>query len=163
MKKVENGKYVKVHYTGKFKDGEVFDSSTGSTPLEVHMGTGGVIPGFEKALIGMSENERKTVVITPDEAYGERDEEMEQSFDRSEFPDDFGAKQGEMVVLESEEHGQFPAMVMSIDSDKVVLDMNHPLAGKELTFDLEIVEISDQPSTPQEGSCGHGCGCSHSH
>jgi peptidylprolyl isomerase len=163
MKKVENGKYVKVHYTGKFDDGEVFDSSTGSTPLEVHMGASEVIPGFEKALIGMSENERKTVVITPEDAYGQRDENLEQSFQRSDFPADFAAQMGEMVVLESEEHGQFPAVVKSIDGQSVVLDMNHPLAGKELTFDLEVVEISDQPSTPKEGSCGHGCGCSHSH
>lgn len=163
MKKVENGKYVKVHYTGKFSDGEVFDSSTGSTPLEVQMGAGQVIPGFEKALMGMAENEHKTVVIAPGDAYGDRDASLEQSFRRSDFPDDFQVQTGEMVVLESEEHGQFPAMVKSIDSESVILDMNHPLAGKELTFDLEIVEISDQPSKPQEGSCGHGCGCSHSH
>ena len=155
MRKVENGKYVKVHYTGKYDSGEVFDSSSGCQPLEVHVGFNEVIPGFEGALLGMGVNESKSFTLEPSEAYGDRNEELQQSFQRSDFPEDFKLELGQVLVLQDSQNGQFPAVVKNIEAEQIMLDLNHPLAGRALTFDIEVVEINDQP-TPSE--CG--CGCS---
>lgn len=153
---VKNGDYVKVHYTGRFDDGEVFDSSNGCQPLEVHMGDSQVIPGFERALMGMSEKEKKTFSVEPGEAYGDRDERLEKSFELSDFPPEFQPEVGQVIVLQSPDNEQFPATIKGIETDAVILDLNHPLAGQNLTFDIEVVGISDKPSEPS--SCG--CGCS---
>jgi peptidylprolyl isomerase len=157
MKKVEDGNYVKVHYTGKFGDGEIFDSSSGCQPIEVHMGAHDVIAGFEDALLGMNLNEKKTFTLEAAEAYGEREEGLQQTFNRSDFPPDFDAEVGQVIILQDPEQGQFPAMVKTLEADQVVLDLNHPLAGRALTFDVEVVEINDQPSA---SACGCGCSCS---
>ena len=161
MSKVENGKYVKVHYTGKYDDGEVFDSSSGCEPLEIQIGACQVIPGFEKALEGMAPSEKKSFTLQPSEAYGERREELEQTFNRSDFPEDFAPEIGQVLVLQTPEQGQFPATVKGVEKDQVHLDLNHPLAGRSITFDIEVVEINDQPtgrSCASEGSCS--CSCS---
>ncbi|MFP5213926.1 MAG: peptidylprolyl isomerase [Acidobacteriota bacterium] len=155
MKKVGTGDYVKVHYTGKFDDGEVFDSSQGCQPIEVHIGASEVIPGFENALVGMELNEKKTFKIEAEDAYGQRDDALMQSFERSDFPDEFQPEVGQVIVLQSEEQGQFPATIKSVEADSVTLDLNHPLAGKALTFEIEVLEINDKPSEPT--SCGCGC------
>lgn len=157
MKTVEDGNYVKVHYTGKYDNGEVFDSSTGCHPLEVHMGSSEVIAGFESALMGMAINEQKTFVLQPEEAYGDRNEELQQIFDRGDFPEDFEPEVGQVLILQDPEKGQFPAVVKEIESGSITLDLNHPLAGKTLQFDIQVVEINDQPSP---SSCGCGCSCS---
>ena len=155
MSKVGDGNYVKVHYTGKYESGEVFDSSQGCQPLEVHVGASDVIPGFENALVGMSPSEKKTFTLEPSDAYGARDESLQKSFSRSDFPDDFQPEVGQVIVLQSPDQGHFPATVSSIEKDSILLDLNHPLAGKKLIFDVEVVEINDQSS---QSSCG--CGCS---
>ena len=155
MKTVESGNFVKIHYTGKYDDGEVFDSSKGCHPLEIHMGSSDLIPGFEKALLGMGVQDKKSFTLTASEAYGERDENLEMSFARDDFPEDFEPEIGQVIVLQSAEQGEFPATVKDINEGGILLDLNHPLAGKDLTFDVEVVEINDQPT---ESACS--CGCS---
>lgn len=157
MDKATKGKYVKLHYTGKYEDGEVFDSSSGCQPLEIQLGSNQVIPGFEQAIEGMGVNEKKTFTLKPSEAYGERQEELEQTFNRSDFPADFAPEIGQVLILQTAEHGQFPATVKGLEGESVYLDLNHPLAGRTLTFDIEVTEINDQPSP---SACGAGCSCS---
>jgi peptidylprolyl isomerase len=156
MRTVKDGDFVKVHYTGKYDNGEVFDSSSGCKPLEVHVGHNEVIPGFESALLEMGINDKKTFTIGSSDAYGDRDDSLEQSFKRADFPEDFNPNLGDVIVLESEQQGQFPATVKSLDTESVLLDLNHPLAGKDLPFEVEVVEINDQATA---SACGCGCSC----
>lgn len=157
MKTVKEGDYVKVRYTGRLDDGMVFDSSSECKPLEVRIGAGQVIPGFENALLGMSANEKKTFSIEPDDGYGERDEDLKRKFQLKDFPPDFNPEVGQVIVLQSPDNEQYPATIKSVDEAEVLLDMNHPLAGEALTFDVEVLEIND---TPSETSCPSGCCCS---
>lgn len=157
MRTVENGNYVKVHYTGKYDNGEVFDSSNGCQPLEVHVGASEVISGFENALLGMAPNEKKQFVLVPSDAYGDRDENLQRSFQLSDFPEDFCPEVGQVIVLQDQSHGHFPATVKSLEKESVILDLNHPLAGRTLVFDVEVVDIHDKPTA---SSCGCGCSCS---
>lgn len=158
MDKVESGHYVSVHYTGTLENGEVFDTSEGRHPMEVEMGAGRVINGFEKALMGMALHEKKLITLKPEEAYGYRDASLTHSFDRSEVPAEMDVEVGQTVALSSPEGQQVPAQIVEADDQKVVVDLNHPLAGKTLTFDIEVVGISDSP-TQQPAGCGTGCQC----
>ena len=158
MYKVKTGHYVTVHYKGTLENGEVFDSSAGRHPMEVHMGAGQVITGFEKALMGMALNEKKVFTLDPEEAYGFRDESLTHSFVRSEVPAEMDVEVGQTVALSSPEGQQVPAQIVEADDKKVVVDLNHPLAGKTLNFDIEVVGISDSP-TQQPAGCGTGCHC----
>lgn len=158
MKKVQQGNYVKIHYTGKYQNGEIFESTQGCRPMELHVGASETLPKFENALLEMGLNEKKSFTLEPVDAYGERDDNMEQSFARSDFPDDFQPEVGQWIVVENSEQGQFMATIKDVKDGDVLLDLNHPLAGKSLSFDVEILEINDQPT---ESSCGCGCSCSH--
>jgi peptidylprolyl isomerase len=160
MEKAVNGKYVSVEYTGTFDNGEVFDSSKGRQPLEVHMGAGQMIPGFEKALLDMGVSEKKTFTLSPDEAYGERDDSNTQSFDRKEIPPGMNPEVGMTVGLTAPNGQQIPAQITEVTDEKVTLDLNHPMAGKSLTFEVEVVGISDAPTqaSPCAGGCATGCG-----
>jgi peptidylprolyl isomerase len=158
MDKVETGHYVTVHYKGTLENGEVFDTSEGRHPMEVHMGAGQVITGFEKALMGMALNEKKVFTLDPEEAYGFRDESLTHSFARSEVPAEMDVEIGQTVSLSSPEGQQVPAQIVEADNKKVVVDLNHPLAGKTLNFDIEVVGISNSP-TQQPADCGTGCHC----
>ncbi len=159
MDKVESGHFVSVHYKGTLENGEMFDTSEGRHPMEVEMGAGQIITGFEKALMGMALNEKKVFTLEPDEAYGNRDDSLTHSFDRSEIPAEMDVEVGQTVALSSPEGQQVPAQIVEVDDKKVVVDLNHPLAGKTLTFDIEVVGISDSP-TQQHAGCGSGCHCS---
>ena len=163
MQKVEKGLFVSVDYTGTLENGEVFDSSEGRLPLEIQVGSAGVIPGFESALMGMELNETKTFTLPPDEAYGDRDESRKHEFPRSDIPAGVEPEVDQVLVLSTPQGQQIPARVDSIDEEKVTFDLNHPLAGKSLTFKIEVVGISDTPTQPQGGcgahSSGGGCGC----
>ena len=158
MDKVENGRFVCVHYKGTLENGEVFDTSEGRHPMEVEMGAGQVITGFEKALMGMVVNEKKNFTIEPEEAYGYRDESLTHSFARSEVPAEMDVKVGQTIALSSPEGQQVPAQIVEADDQKVVVDLNHPLAGKTLTFDIEVVDINSSPAQ-QPAGCGTGCHC----
>ncbi len=161
MEKAGDGKFVSVEYTGTLQNGQVFDTSKERDPLEVHMGTGQMIPGFEKALQGMAVNEKKTFTLTPEEAYGERDESRTQEFDRKDVPPEITPEVGQVVALTASTGQQIPAQIAQVTDEKITLDLNHPLAGESLTFEIEIVGISDTSAQPQAG-CGCGCesGCS---
>jgi peptidylprolyl isomerase len=157
MEKVENNMYISVHYKGTLGNGEVFDSSDGREPLEVKMGEGQLIRGFENALMGMSLNEKKSFTIVAQDAYGEKDEKLMYNFPRADIPAGADPQVGQMIGLQTPDGRHVPAQVVSVDDEKVVLDMNHPLAGEALTFDIEVVGISDKPTQAQAG-CGCGCG-----
>lgn len=159
MDNVETGQFVSVHYKGTLENGKVFDTSEGRHPMEVEMGAGQIITGFERVLMGMALNEKKVFTLEPEEAYGHRDESLTHSFDRSEIPAEMEIEVGQTVALSSPEGQQVPAQIVEADDQKVVVDLNHPLAGKTLTFDIEVVGISDTP-TQQPAGCGSGCHCS---
>jgi peptidylprolyl isomerase len=160
MKKVENGHFVKIDYTGTLENGDTFDSSRDSQPIEVEVGAGRVIKGFEQALIGMAQNEKKTFTLEPDEAYGHRDENLEHNFMRSELPQGVDPKAGQVLTLKNPEGGQFPAFVKHADAEKITVDLNHPLAGETLTFEIEVLEINDMPSSSSctPSACSSCCG-----
>jgi len=159
MEKVENGLFVSVDYKGTLQNGEVFDSSQGRQPLEVQMGAGHLIPGFEKALMGMSLKEKKTFTVEGEEAYGHKDESLMHVFARADIPPEMDPQVGQTVALSTQEGRQIPAQVVKVDDQSVTIDLNHPLAGEELTFEIEVVGISTTPTQESHG-CGSGCDCS---
>lgn len=141
MRQAQRGDVVKVHYTGRLTDGEVFDTSEGRGPLEFTIGEGRIIPGFESAVIGMAVGEKKTQEIPSDEAYGPHFDDMVHVVDREELPDDIQLELG--LQLQMTRPGARPLVVSVVDitEDTVSLDANHPLAGQDLVFDIELVEI----------------------
>ena len=141
MQQVKKGDVVKVHYTGKLTNGEQFDSSKGREPLEFIVGAGQMIKGFDKAMPGMSVGEKKTVNISPEEGYGEKVEEAIIEFPRENVPADMPLEIGMTLELRSESGQPIPVTIEDIREDVIVLDANHSLAGKELVFDIELVEI----------------------
>jgi peptidylprolyl isomerase len=142
MTTAENGKTVKVHYTGKLENGEVFDSSKGRDPLEFTMGSGQMIPGFEKGVEGMSVGDTKEISVSPEEGYGERREDLVAEYDKSMFPDDLELEEGMQLQSKTDTGQIIPLVVQKIDGDKVTLDANHFLAGKNLVFEVELVAVS---------------------
>ncbi|MGA6925819.1 MAG: peptidylprolyl isomerase [Desulfosarcina sp.] len=162
MEKVEKGLFVSIDYTGTLTNGDVFDSSQGRQPLEVEVGSGGVIPGFEDALMGMTLNQTKTFTLSPDEAYGQRDDDRMHDFPASDIPDGMTPEVGQTLMLSTPQGQQIPARVDSIDDEKVTFDLNHPLAGQSLSFTIQVVGISET-ATQAHGGCGSDCasgGCS---
>lgn len=142
MSTVKTGDAVKVHYSGKFDDGQVFDSSEGGDPLGFTVGAGHVIPGFDAALIGMQIGETKNVVIPPEQAYGERMEELVQTISRDQFNlGDVVPELGMAIEMQTPQ-GAIPLIITEMNDTSVTLDANHPLAGEELHFDLTLVEIA---------------------
>lgn len=141
MAEVKKGDVVKVHYTGKLENGEQFDSSTGRDPLEFTVGAGQMIAGFDAALPGMKVGDKKTVNIPAKDGYGEADETAIIQFPKENVPAEMKLEIGQQLNL-SDEHGNpFPVVVIEIKDDIVVLDANHFLAGKDLVFDIELMEI----------------------
>jgi peptidylprolyl isomerase len=161
MSTVKNGDYVQLHYTGTLDDGTVFDSSAGRSPLEFQVGGGGIIQGFNDAVIDMSLDEEKKVVLNPDQAYGELREDLKREFPAS-MLDGHPVEVGQQLRFSSP-HGPVSGTVLNIESDKFTVDFNHPLAGQTLHFNIKIVGISDSPTQPQSGcsctpsSCSSGC------
>ena len=141
MGQVKTGDKVKVHYHGKLTNGETFDSSEGRAPLEFEVGSGMVIKGFDDGVTGMSVGEKKTVSIPFNEAYGPRNPEMLVDFPKDKFPSDMELEVGMQLMMNNGAGQQFPVVVTQIKEDAVVLDANHPLAGQDLVFDIELVEI----------------------
>lgn len=135
------GDRVKVHYTGTLSDGEVFDSSTSQDPLEFELGTGTVIAGFEEAILGLSSSATRTVTIPADQAYGPRQEELVLKVERSSLPTDVELTTGQWMELQREDGQHMTVQVTEVTDTILTLDANHALAGQDLTFDLELVEI----------------------
>lgn len=142
MSTPQPGQTVKVHYTGTLEDGTQFDSSTGRDPLEFTLGEGQVIPGFEQALAEMTVGETKTVQIPAEQAYGEHQPELVQEVDRAQIPPDIELAIGVQLQAQGPDGQVFRLVVSELAESSVTLDGNHPLAGKALTFELELVEIA---------------------
>ncbi len=143
MTTVKIGDKVRVHYTGKLDDGEVFDSSEGGTPLAFTVGDGQVIPGFDNGVIGMATGDSRTVHIPFVDAYGEHHDDGVMEVPRNEFPDDMELETGSRVQGQQSDGAVVSFTIMSVTDETVTLDANHPLAGKDLTFDLMLVSIGD--------------------
>jgi len=141
MQEAKKGDKVKVHYHGKLTNGETFDSSTGREPLEFEIGSGSVIKGFDDGVSGMKVGEKKTVNIPVDEAYGPRSEDMLIEFPKDRFPGDMEIKEGMQLMMSNGSGQNIPVIVTEVKEDAVILDANHPLAGEELVFEIELVEI----------------------
>ncbi len=142
MVQAQIGDRVTVHYTGKLNDGTVFDSSADRDPLEFSLGEGKVIPGFEEAIVGMSPGDSKTTTIPSDQAYGPYRQELVMAIERKQMPADFSVEVGQPVEIRHQSGQVFPAIVKQLSESEVILDANHPLAGQDLTFDLQLVEIN---------------------
>lgn len=136
-----DGQTVGIHYTGTLQDGSVFDSSEGRDPLEFTLGARQVIPGFESAVRTLKIGEKTTTTIAPENAYGERREDMIVTLDRSQFPPDGEPEIGLQVYLQAGDQ-PIPATIIALADDSVTLDANHSLAGKTLIFDIELVSIN---------------------
>jgi len=141
MTTVKHGDTVKVHYTGKLPDGKVFGTSMDRASVEFTIGKGKVIPGLEQAVVGMSPGESKTVVVPSDNAYGPWREERVIVVDRRRFPEGFDPQLGQRLKLRQRDGRPVPVKVTGVTEFSVRLDANHPLAGKDLIFDVELVEI----------------------
>ena len=141
MKEVKKGDKIKIHYHGTLNDGSIFDSSREREPLEFEVGSGMVIPGFDDGVMNMKVGDKKTINIPFTEAYGPVQEQMIIDFLRNQFPEELKPEAG-MQLQMSDQNGQnFPVIVVSSNEETVKLDANHPLAGKDLIFDLELMEI----------------------
>ncbi len=141
MAGAKNGDSVKVHYTGKLKDGTIFDSSRGREPIEFTIGERSVIPGFEDAVIGMKTGESKTIRIAAENAYGARREDMVFEVTREEFPAHITPEVNQQFKVLQDDGRSVIVTIMEVTDEHVVLDANHPLAGEELIFDIELTEI----------------------
>jgi peptidylprolyl isomerase len=154
---IKAGDTISVDYTGKFDNGEVFDTSRNRAPLKFTVGSGQLIPGFDAAVIGMQPGDTKTVTITPEDGYGAHDRERVISMPRAGVPEGMDISVGMAVQLSDERGNPIPAIIQELNDEDVILDLNHPLAGKTLTFDIEIRETGLAPDT-QCGSGGASCG-----
>ncbi len=142
MQQVKAGDVVKVHYTGKLASGEQFDSSEGREPLEFTVGAGQMIKGFDAALPGMIKGDKKTISIAAEDGYGERSEEAIIEFPKSNVPEDMKLEPGMALTLSNQKGQPVPVIVVDVKEEVIILDANHFLAGQELVFDIELVEIA---------------------
>jgi peptidylprolyl isomerase len=145
MQQVKKGDKVKVHYHGRLNNGDTFDKSEGREPLEFEVGSGMVIKGFDDGVTGMTVGEKKTINIPFDEAYGPRNPDMMIEMPKERFPKDMEVEVGMPLGMSDGQGQQFQVVVAEVKDDMVILDANHPLAGQDLVFDLELVEIVTKP------------------
>lgn len=139
--KVKKGDTIRVHYTGKLEDGQEFDSSLKRDPLQFEVGTGSMIKGFENAVLDLKPGDKKTVTIVPEEAYGERDENLLIKMPKKSVPEGVTPEVGMRLQIANQQGQAVPVVVTEVLDDSLRLDANHPLAGKTLVFDIEVVEI----------------------
>jgi FKBP-type peptidyl-prolyl cis-trans isomerase 2 len=141
MSRVKSGDTVRVHYTGKLEDGTVFDSSVKREPLEFTVGAGQVIPGVEEAVTGMEPGEQKSAQIPPEQAYGPRRDEMVAVVPRDQLPEDLSPNVGQQLSVRQQDGRQFSVTVTDVSPTSITIDANHTLAGKNLVFELELLEV----------------------
>jgi peptidylprolyl isomerase len=137
----KKGDKVKVHYTGRLDNGDVFDSSVNKEPLEFQLGTGQMIPGFENAIMGLDEGEKITTTVPADEAYGERRDDLMFNVPRSNIPENIDPQVGQKLSIKQPDGQMIPVTVANIKEDAIIIDANHPLAGRDLIFEIELVGI----------------------
>ena len=138
---VKSGDVVRVHYTGTLEDGSQFDSSVGRAPLEFTVGAGQMIAGFDAGVVGMAVGEKKTILIDPDHGYGQKDPTAIIEFPLSNIPEGMAVEVGMKLNLQNQYGQPVPVVVMEVKDEVIIMDANHFLAGKDLTFEVEIVEI----------------------
>ena len=143
MSQVKENNTIKVNYTGKLSNGQIFDTSEGKEPIEFVLGQGRLIPGFEKGLIDMKLNEKKTIEIEKDQAYGDVNYNLIQEIKKTDLPQDMEPKVGMGLVSKSPDGKEINLMVVEVKDESIVIDGNHPLAGHDLIFDVEVVEIKE--------------------
>ena len=149
---VNAGDNVSVHYKGTFSDGSVFDSSYDrGTPINFTIGTGNMIEGFESNILGMTSGQKKKFTLAPDQAYGPHDDQAVQTVPKNNFPENFNFTPGSMVTGSNPAGGTVNATILSENTDSIVLDFNHPMAGKDLTFEVEVMEITTPETSDSEG------------
>ncbi len=141
MSEAQTGSTVKVHYTGKLIDGTIFDTSQNVEPVQFVVGSGEIIPGFEQAVIGMQAGDNKTVTIPCNEAYGPKRDDLVADVERKDLPDDIKIEVGQKLQVGDNQAGTIIVSVVDMDDEKVKLDANHPLAGEDLVFDIEVLEV----------------------
>lgn len=141
MTAVKAGDIVHIHYKGTLNDGSVFDSSEGRDPLSFTVGTGQIIPGLDQALPGMEVGEEKTVNIPAEQAYGKVNPAAKQSVPKDQFPPNIPLEVGTQLQVQTQDGQVMPVVIDTVEADHVVLDANHPLAGKDLTFEFSVVSI----------------------
>jgi peptidylprolyl isomerase len=141
MQQAKNGDKVRIHYTGKLNDGTKFDSSAGREPLEFALGSGQVIPGFDNAVDGMQVGDSKTVTIAPEEAYGPRHEQLIQEVPKTALPPELEPEVGMQLQSKAPDGQILQLLVTDVADETITVDGNHPLAGQDLTFDIELVDI----------------------
>ncbi len=141
MAAAQSGDSVKIHYTGTLEDGTTFDSSEGRDPLQFTLGSGQVIVGFDEAVSGMEIGEKKTVNIPADKAYGQRNEEMIITAPRDQVPKDINPEVGQQLQMAGPDNQPIVVQITEVTDEHIILDANPPLAGKDLTFDIELVAI----------------------
>ncbi len=141
MQTVKNGDTVRVHYHGRLTNGTTFDSSEGRDPLEFKVGTGSVIKGFDNGVLEMQVGDKKTVQIPVDQAYGPKNDELIMDFPKANIPPDLKPEIGMELQMSNNQGQVFPVKVAAVNAEFVTLDANHPLAGEDLIFDIELVEI----------------------
>ncbi|WFE75111.1 peptidylprolyl isomerase [Roseinatronobacter sp. S2] len=142
MTQAKAGDTVRIHYTGTLADGSVFDSSEGRDPLEFQLGAGAIIPGLDRAIDGMTVGDQKTVTIPSTEAYGDYQPEARQDVPRDQIPADIPLDPGTMLQMQTPDGRAMPVTVAEVTDQAVTLDANHPLAGKDLTFAVEVVSVN---------------------
>jgi len=140
-KKVKKGDKVKLHYTGRLEDGKVFDSSKDRDPIQFEAGAGEIIPGLDEAIIGMEAGEKKDISISSDNAYGNYEEKLLIDIPNDKLPKDIKPEKDKLLNLVDKQGRTIPAKVMEIKDNSIVVDANHPLAGQDLDFEIELVEI----------------------
>jgi len=142
VSQVKNGDTVKVHYTGKLENGKVFDTSEDRQPREFTLGSGKIVPGFEKGIIGMEVGEAKTITVPPEEAYGPRRNELIVDVEKTDLPENITPAIGKQLQIRQKDGNPIKVTITDMNEDTVTLDANHPLAGNTLFFDVELVEIA---------------------
>ena len=155
---IQEGDTILVNYTGKYEDGEVFDSSEKCSPLKFTVGAGQLIKGFDNAVVGMKEGDKKTVIIQASEGYGEHREDYVIEMPKSQIPPGMELKAGMEVQLMDQDKNPIFALCTAVLEDSITIDVNHPLAGKTLIFDIEILKTGLEPDDDSSGcSCCSGC------
>ena len=149
---VENGKFVQLQYTGSFDNGEVFDTNVGLDPLEFQVGSGAIINGLDRAVVGMKINDEKEITVAPEDGYGDYNNAFLLTVPRQEMQAGFTPEPGMVISIQMENGNLIPARVTEVNDDDVKLDLNHPLAGKTLHFNIKIVAVNS------EAQLEHGCG-----
>jgi peptidylprolyl isomerase len=151
MAKIKKGDKVKVEYTGKLKDGSVFDTSEGKDPLSFEIGAKQVIPGFEKEIESMQVGEEKTFSLSVEDGYGPVRAELQQEVPIDKLPPEPEPKEGMMLLMKAPTGQQIPAKIIKVADGKVTIDLNHPLAGKELTFTVKVAGVNDPEAEENDG------------